>query len=98
MKVSFITNNNQVVDFYEETSLLRVSIRYKAGMPFKCGGGMCKTCVCIIEEGMENSNKLTKKELNILSKDEIELSKRLACQTIVSGSVSVSWELKNNNK
>ena len=25
-------------------------------------------------------------------------SKRLACQTIVSGSVSVSWELKNNNK
>jgi ferredoxin len=98
MKVSFITNNNQVVDFYEETSLLRVSIRYKAGMPFKCGGGMCKTCVCIIEEGMENTNKLTKKELNILSKDEIESSKRLACQTIVRGSVSVSWELKNNNK
>ena len=45
-----------------------------------------------------SASLLTKKELNILSKDEIELSKRLACQTIVSGSVSVSWELKNNNK
>ena len=33
-----------------------------------------------------------------IAEDEIELSKRLACQTIVSGSVSVSWELKNNNK
>ena len=90
MKVSFITNNNQVVDFYEETSLLRVSIRYKAGMPFKCGGGMCKTCVCIIEEGMENTNKLTKKELNILSKDEIELSKNQHNEKIITSTISKS--------
>ena len=94
MKICFITNNNQTIDFEEETSLLRVSIRYKAGMPFKCGAGICGTCKCSIEEGIENTNKLTKKELNLLSKDEINSSKRLACQTIVNGSVSVSWQEK----
>ncbi|MGY9059813.1 MAG: 2Fe-2S iron-sulfur cluster-binding protein [Candidatus Puniceispirillales bacterium] len=92
MKICFITNNNQVVNFDEETSLLRVSIRYKAGMPFKCGGGICGTCRCVVEKGMKNTNKLTKKELNILSQDEINSSIRLACQTIVNGSLSVSWE------
>jgi|TARA_B100000780_G_scaffold180588_1_gene126670 ferredoxin len=94
MKICFITNNNQTINFEEETSLLRVSIRYKAGMPFKCGAGICGTCKCSIEEGIENTNKLTKKELNLLSKDEINSSKRLACQTIVNGSVSVSWQEK----
>ena len=94
MKICFITNNNQTINFEEETSLLRVSIRYKAGIPFKCGAGICGTCKCSIEEGIENTNKLTKKELNLLSKDEINSSKRLACQTIVNGSVSVSWQEK----
>ena len=62
MKICFITNNNQVVNFDEETSLLRVSIRYKAGMPFKCGGGICGTCRCVVKKGMKNTNKLTKEE------------------------------------
>ena len=92
MKICFTTNNNQVVDIEEETSLLRVSIRYKAGMPFKCGGGICGTCLCKIDEGIEHTNKLTKKELKILTEKDIKSSMRLACQTIVNGSVSVSWK------
>jgi len=48
----------------------------------------------LIEEGIENTNKLTKKEISLLSKDEINSSKRLACQTIVNGPVSVSWKEK----
>ena len=98
MKILFITNNNQEIIVDEETSLLRASIRYKANMPFKCGGGICGTCVCKIDKGIENTNKLTKKELKILSNEEIHSSKRLACQTIITGSVSVSWKkLKNIN-
>lgn len=92
MQIAFKTNNNQIVDIEEETSLLRVSIRYKAGMPFKCGGGICGTCICKIDEGIEHTNKLTKKELKILTDKEIKSSMRLACQTIVNGSVSVSWK------
>ena len=92
MKICFKTNKNQVVYIEEETSLLRVSIRYKAGMPFKCGGGICGTCLCKIDEGIEHTNKLTKKELKILTEKDIKSSMRLACQTIVYGSVSVSWK------
>ena len=92
MKICFKSNKNQVVDIEEETSLLRVSIRYKAGMPFKCGGGICGTCLCKIDEGIEHTNKLTKKELKILNEKDIKSSMRLACQTIVNGSVSVSWK------
>ena len=94
MKIIF-KNNNQEIDLEEETSLLRASIRYKAGMPFKCGGGMCRTCICKIEKGIENTNKLTKKELILLTDEDIQLSKRLACQTIVNGSITVSWETKD---
>ena len=90
MKIVFV-NNNQEILIEEETSLLRASIRYKIGMPFKCGGGMCRTCICKIEEGIQNTNNLTKKELKLLTDDDIKSSKRLACQTIVNGSISVSW-------
>ena len=94
MKIIF-KNNNQEIDLEEETSLLRASIRYKAGMPFKCGGGMCRTCICKVEKGIENTNKLTKKELKLLTEEDIQLSRRLACQTIVNGSITVSWETKD---
>ena len=91
MKIIFINNNNKEIDVDENTSLLRASIRYKIGMPFKCGGGMCRTCICKVEEGIQNTNKLTKKELKLLTDEDIKLSKRLACQTIVNGSITVSW-------
>jgi ferredoxin len=90
MKIVFV-NNNQEILIEEETSLLRASIRYKIGMPFKCGGGMCRTCICKIEEGIQNTNNLTKKELKLLTDEDIKSSKRLACQTIVNGSIAVSW-------
>ena len=90
MKIIF-KNNNQIITTDEETSLLRASIRYKVGMPYKCGGGICGTCVCKIEDGINNTNKLTKKELKLLTDEDIKSSKRLACQTIVNGSIAVSW-------
>ncbi len=97
MKIIFETNNKQSVEIEEETSLLRASMKHKAGMPFKCGGGICGTCICTIKEGIEYTNKLTKKELNYLTEEQVKSSKRLACQTIVNGSVVVSWEIKTKN-
>jgi ferredoxin len=91
MKINFKTNNNQIITTDEETSLLRASIKYKIGMPFKCGGGICGTCICKIDNGINNTNKLTKKELKLLSEEDIKSSRRLACQTIVNGNISVSW-------
>ena len=91
MKIIFKTNNNHIITTDEETSLLRASIKYKIGMPFKCGGGICGTCICKIDNGINNTNKLTKKELKLLSEEDIKSSRRLACQTIVNGNISVSW-------
>ena len=54
MKICFITNNNLEVEAEEGSILLRVSMKNKGGIPFKCGGGFCGTCRCKIEEGKEN--------------------------------------------
>ena len=56
--------------------------------------GECVGLVFVQLEGMEHTNKLTKKELNILNEEQIKSLKRLACQTIVNCTVSVSWNKK----
>ncbi len=61
----------QTINFEEETSLLRVSIRYKAGMPFKCGAGICGTCKCSIEEGIENTNDAYQEQLKVKEQEEL---------------------------
>ena len=91
LKICFITNNDLEVETEEGAILLRVSMKNKGGIPFKCGGGFCGTCRCKIEEGKENLASLTKKELKILSNEEIKNNIRLACQTQVNGPLKVSW-------
>ena len=92
LDITFITNDNKVVSAPEDSNLLRVSLREKGGIPFKCGGGLCGTCKCRIEEGLEHTDAVKKKEAKLLGADEISQGYRLACQTFLSGSVKVSWE------
>ncbi len=55
-----------------------------------CGGlGKCGKCRVIIKEGKDKTNPPTSIERTILSKDEIDAGYRLACQTIVKGSLVV---------
>ena len=42
--VTFITNAMKAVEAPENSNLLRLSLRYGGGIPFKCGGGLCGTC------------------------------------------------------
>lgn len=90
--ITFITNDGKVVSAPEDANLLRVSLREKGGIPFKCGGGLCGTCKCRIEEGREHTDAVKKKEEKLLSADEIAQGYRLACQTFLKGDVKVSWE------
>ena len=53
INVTFVTNDSKVVSVAEVGNLLRISIREKGGIPFKCGGGICGTCRCRIEQGLE---------------------------------------------
>ncbi|MCE8042653.1 2Fe-2S iron-sulfur cluster-binding protein [Billgrantia desiderata] len=90
--ITFITNDGKVVSAPEDSNLLRISLREKGGIPFKCGGGLCGTCKCLVEEGRENTDAVKKKEEKLLSAEELEQGYRLACQTFLKGDVKVSWE------
>jgi len=91
--ITFITNNAKVVTAPENSNLLRISLREKGGIPFKCGGGLCGTCRCRIETGLEHTDAVKPKERNHLSEEELREGYRMACQTfIMGGDVSVSWD------
>ena len=89
--ITFVTNDNKQVSVAEKANLLRTSIREKGGIPFKCGAGICGTCRCLIEKGRENTDEIKDRERNHLTADEFAAGHRMACQTFVSGDVSVSW-------
>ncbi|MES2186002.1 MAG: 2Fe-2S iron-sulfur cluster binding domain-containing protein [Pseudomonadota bacterium] len=91
-QITFLTNDAKVVTAPDNSNLLRVSLREKGGIPFKCGGGLCGTCKCRIEQGLEHTDAVKPKERKHLSEADLLAGYRMACQTfVVSGEVSVSW-------
>lgn len=92
INITFVNNNEKVVSAPENSNLLRVSIKEQGGIPFKCGGGLCGTCKCRIEEGRENTDKIKPKERKHLKTEDFEAGYRMACQTFVTGNVRVSWK------
>ena len=91
IRIRFLTSGVEDIEVPTGSNLLRMSIRYQGGLPFKCGGGMCGTCFCKIEEGVENLGPLSVKEKKMLTDEEVAAGHRLGCQTSVNGDVAVSW-------
>lgn len=91
IKVTFITNNGKTVTAPENSNLLRVSLREQGGIPFKCGGGLCGTCRCRIESGLEHTDAVKPKERRHLTEEDLKQGFRMACQTFLAGDVGVSW-------
>lgn len=90
--ITFITNGGKVVEAPENSNLLRVSLKEQGGIPFKCGGGLCGTCRCLIEEGLEHTDQVKPKERKHLTEQDLEQGFRMACQTFVNGDIKVSWQ------
>lgn len=90
IRVTLITNGKEITG-PENTNLLRLSIREKGGIPFKCGGGICGTCRCRIERGLEHTDAVKDKERKHLTDADLAAGHRMACQTFVNGDISVSW-------
>ncbi|MCI3923051.1 2Fe-2S iron-sulfur cluster binding domain-containing protein [Paenibacillus sp. TRM 82003] len=88
--VRFETSGKSI-EVDQDANLLRTSIRFEGSVPYKCGGGLCGTCKVRIVEGREYVSKVMKKELARLGQEKIDQGFRLACQTFVSGDVSVAW-------
>ena len=91
IQVTFLTNGAKVVSAPENSNLLRVSLREQGGIPFKCGGGLCGTCRCRIEQGLEHTDAVKPKERKHLSDEDLRQGYRMACQTFLNGDVAVSW-------
>lgn len=91
IQVTFLTNDAKVVSAPENSNLLRVSLREQGGIPFKCGGGLCGTCRCRIEQGLEHTDTVKPKERKHLSEEDLRQGYRMACQTFLNGDVAVSW-------
>jgi len=89
--ITFVSNDNKTVEAPENSNLLRVSLREKGGIPFKCGGGLCGTCKCRIDEGLAHTDAIKAKERKHFSDEDFAQGPRLACQTFVNGDIKVSW-------
>ena len=95
VKITFISNGGKVAEAPENSNLLRVSLKEKGGIPFTCGGGLCGTCKCRIEQGIENTDAIKPKERKHLRPEDFEAGYRMACQTFVLGDVAVSWVVRD---
>jgi ferredoxin len=89
--VTFLSNGGKVAAAPSNSNLLRISLREKGGIPFKCGGGLCGTCKCRIEHGREHTDEVKAKERRHLSEQQLQDGWRMACQTFVRGDIAVSW-------
>jgi ferredoxin len=89
--VTFLTSGGRTATATAEVNLLRISLREKGGIPFKCGAGLCGTCKCRIVSGLEHTDAVKPKERNHLSDTDLAEGYRMACQTFVRGDVSVVW-------
>lgn len=92
--ITFVTNGGKTVTAPGNSNLLRISLREKGGIPFKCGAGLCGTCRCHFDSGIEHADAVKAKERKHLTDADIAAGYRMACQTFVSGDVAVSWEPK----
>jgi ferredoxin len=90
--VTFLTNDAKRVSADAGSNLLRVSLREKGGIPFKCGAGLCGTCRCLVEQGLANTDAVKDRERKHLTETDLAAGYRMACQTFVTGDVSVSWQ------
>ena len=91
VQITFVPTDRKVVSAPRNSNLLRVSLREKGGIPFKCGGGLCGTCKCRIEQGLAHTDAVKPKERKHLSDEQLAAGYRMACQTFVNGDIAVSW-------
>lgn len=75
----------------DSVNLLRVAIRNECGIPWRCASGNCGTDRVLVEQGAEHFDAPRKRERDRLG-ELLRQGYRLACQSYVSGDVTVSWD------
>ena len=91
IRITLATSDGRTITAPAGTNLLRASLREKGGIPWKCGAGICGTCRCHIDAGHEHTDAVKAKERKHLTDADLAGGHRMACQTFVSGDITVSW-------
>lgn len=100
--ITFAKENKEVIsaqgaNLREKALQNKVDIYTLGGKLKNCGGyGQCATCIVDVTEGMENLSPKTDFEQRRLKKKPS--SYRLACQTLVNGSVTIVTKPKPSKK
>jgi ferredoxin len=90
--IRFSTSNREVTfPDGEDVNLLRIAIRNECGVPFKCASGNCGTDRVRVLDGAENLDAPRRRERDRLG-ELLDEGYRLACQTYVSGDVTIAWD------
>lgn len=91
-RISFKTSGQEVTfPDGDSVNLLRIAIRNECGVPWRCASGNCGTDRVLVEEGAECFDAPRKRERERLG-ELLDQGYRLACQSYVSGDVTVSWD------
>ncbi|RYM00271.1 (2Fe-2S)-binding protein [Sporolactobacillus sp. THM7-7] len=92
VKINYLTSGKEI-EAPENSNILRMSLRHNCGLPNRCGGGLCGTCVFKVEKGAENLDRVKIQEKRKLGQEWLEKGYRLGCQTFVTtGDVALSWD------
>ncbi len=87
-KVTFIVSGQKrVIEANEGGTILQIALDHDIPMEHACGGnGFCTTCMCKVQEGMQNLSPRNEKEENMGIVNDPD---RLSCQSQVLGDVTV---------
>lgn len=87
--IQYLPDDKEIENKDGET-ILQAAVRSGISLTHICGGnGRCSTCRVIIVEGRENCAARNSKELAIAKLLQFDPTIRLACQTMITGSVTV---------
>jgi len=89
-RIRYETSGREI-EFDDDANLLRLSIRYDGGLPWKCATGLCGTDRVMIVEGAEHLSPPRRRERERLG-ELLDQGVRLACQTYATGPVTVAWD------
>lgn len=85
-----VQNDNITVETSAAVSILNTLIRESIAIDHRCGGrAQCGTCRIRIVSGFESTSPVNERERAKLDKFKRNENLRLACQTYISGDVTI---------
>lgn len=81
-KITF-KSDGKTVEVPDGTTVVQAAEDNGASIAFSCKAGVCVSCLCNVNKGMENLNGKTENEKATLEGFGAKANQRLACQCII---------------